>query len=239
MSAPKDDALTAAVAEHGPFPMPVGTKPVPMRPEQRKAIAVQIGEVQPATDALIGSLAESVANVRNHEHPSWEDLYCMNLTSYMGERMASVLKRLLDTETENARLGAENDTLGNDLTGANLAQWEDGREIDRLRLALKAVQRGRRELRARVAELEGQRDRRRVRLVALQNDALSMRGSLAPNGEDRKVPFELGQTLTPAVDWLINRVAELENDSKLLAALYAAGVDNWEGYDIAREGVES
>lgn len=76
----------------------------PMTPEQRKAIAVQIGDVQPATDALIGSFAESVANVRNHEHPTWEDLYCMNLTSYMGERMAPVLKRLLGTETENARL---------------------------------------------------------------------------------------------------------------------------------------
>ncbi|MFF8467948.1 hypothetical protein [Streptomyces griseus] len=78
----------------------------PMTPEQRKAIAVQIGDVQPATDRLIGSFAESVANVRNHEHPSWEDLYCMNLTSYMGERMAPVLKRLLDAETENARLRA-------------------------------------------------------------------------------------------------------------------------------------
>lgn len=63
---------------------------------------------------------------------------------------------------------------------------------------------------ARVAELEAQRERRRARLVALDNDALSMRGSLSPMGEDRKVPFELGETLTPAVDWLIARVAELE-----------------------------
>lgn len=61
-----------------------------------------------------------------------------------------------------------------------------------------------------VAELEAQRERRRVRLVALQNDALSMRGSLSPNGEASKVPFPLGETLTPAVDWLIGRVAELE-----------------------------
>ncbi|NDZ63615.1 hypothetical protein [Streptomyces cyaneofuscatus] len=61
-----------------------------------------------------------------------------------------------------------------------------------------------------MARLRAQRDRRRVRLVALQNDALNMRGSLAPNGEARKVPFELGETLAPAVDWLINRVAELE-----------------------------
>ncbi|MGW1814252.1 hypothetical protein ACWCQM_11900 [Streptomyces sp. NPDC002125] len=101
------DELAAAVAELGALPMPTGdTGPAPMTSEQRKAIAVQIGNVQHATDALIGSFAESVANVRNHEHPSWEDLYCMNLTSYMGERMGPVLKRLLDTETENARLRA-------------------------------------------------------------------------------------------------------------------------------------
>src|SRR5690606_2919459 len=87
------------------------------------------------------------------------------------------------------------------------------------------------ELRTRVAELEVEReklvrwhgedsktittlvarvDRHRARLVALQNDALSMRGALSPNGEARKVPMPLGETLTPAVEWLINRVAELE-----------------------------
>ncbi|MFD5031659.1 hypothetical protein ACFWM0_14775 [Streptomyces sp. NPDC058405] len=66
------------------------------------------------------------------------------------------------------------------------------------------------ELRARVAELEAQRERRRIRLIALQNDAINMRGALSPNGEARKVPMPLGETLTPAVEWLINRVAELE-----------------------------
>ncbi|MFF7879158.1 hypothetical protein ACFZDM_33595 [Streptomyces californicus] len=112
----------------------------PMTPEQHKAIAVQIGDVKPATDALIGSFAESVANVRNHEHPSWEDLYCMNLTSYMGERMAPVLKRLLDTETENARLRAE------------VARWrERTEEAETSEAQLKGRVRG---LRARVAELE-------------------------------------------------------------------------------------
>ncbi|MFD5708736.1 hypothetical protein ACFWGV_21725 [Bacillus subtilis] len=64
-------------------------------------------------------------------------------------------------------------------------------------------------LRTQVAELQAQRDHRRGHLVALQNDALAMRGSLSPNGEACKVPFELGETLTPAVDWLITRVAEL------------------------------
>lgn len=65
-------------------------------------------------------------------------------------------------------------------------------------------------LRAKITEVEAQRDRRRGRLVALQNDDMDMRGSLSPNGEACKVPFELGERLAPAVDWLIGRVAELE-----------------------------
>lgn len=64
--------------------------------------------------------------------------------------------------------------------------------------------------RLRAAELEEQQEWRRAHLVALQNDALDMRGSLSPSGQKRKVPFPLGKTLTPAVDWLINRVTELE-----------------------------
>lgn len=38
---------------------------------------------------------------------------------------------------------------------------------------------------------------------------------------------------------LRKRVAELEADSATLAALEAAGVDNWEGYDDALAGGES
>lgn len=61
-----------------------------------------------------------------------------------------------------------------------------------------------------ITRLASRLARRADRLKALQNDALSMRGSLAPADGDRKVPFELGETLTPAVDWLIARIAELE-----------------------------
>ncbi|MEW2300232.1 hypothetical protein AB0958_09655 [Streptomyces sp. NPDC006655] len=53
-------------------------------------------------------------------------------------------------------------------------------------------------------------DLRHAELVALRNDALNMRGVLSPNGGARKVPMPLGETLTPAVEWLVNRVAELE-----------------------------
>ena len=63
---------------------------------------------------------------------------------------------------------------------------------------------------AEIDRLTAQRDRRRTHLVALQSDALNVRGALSPMGEDRKVPFPLGPTLLPAVEWLIGRVAELE-----------------------------
>ncbi|WP_326768588.1 hypothetical protein OG978_32355 [Streptomyces sp. NBC_01591] len=87
----------------------------PMTPEQREAIAKQLGDVKPAMDGLLVSVAESVANVRDHDHPKWEDLYCMNLSSYMGERMAPVLRRLLNAEARversgRARLLAEHET---------------------------------------------------------------------------------------------------------------------------------
>jgi BMFP domain-containing protein YqiC len=67
-------------------------------------------------------------------------------------------------------------------------------------------------LRARVAELEAQRDRRRVRLIAAEADLLAVRGLLSPAGEPRRIPaeIEIHERVAPAVEWLLNRVAELE-----------------------------
>lgn len=49
---------------------------------------------------------------------------------------------------------SELDQARDDVMGACLARWEEEQENARLRLALKSAQRGRRELRARIAELE-------------------------------------------------------------------------------------
>src|SRR5690606_35607152 len=67
-------------------------------------------------------------------------------------------------------------------------------------------------LRARVAELEAQRERRRVRLVACEADLGEMRGLLSPNGFPRRIPPEVAihERVAPAVEWLLNRVSELE-----------------------------
>ncbi|MFJ7049001.1 hypothetical protein ACIQVC_37185 [Streptomyces sp. NPDC101112] len=71
--------------------------------EQRAKIAALIGDAQPATSELLVSFGESVRDRRDHEHPQWEDFYCLNLSSYMGERMAPVLRRLIDAEAQAER----------------------------------------------------------------------------------------------------------------------------------------
>lgn len=45
MSAPQDDVLARAVAEHGPFPMPVGTGPAPMTPDHEQEIRADLAAV--------------------------------------------------------------------------------------------------------------------------------------------------------------------------------------------------
>ncbi|MET8765519.1 hypothetical protein [Streptomyces sp. NPDC004658] len=75
-----------------------------LSPDQRATLAKHIGNALPARDSLLLSLGESIRGRREHEHPTWEDLYCLNLVSYTGERMAPVLRRLLDAEARIAEL---------------------------------------------------------------------------------------------------------------------------------------
>lgn len=105
-------ATLAELAEHGiagsadALPVPVGPQPSD-REKERAAIAELIGEAKPASDGLLVRLGESVRDRREHEHPTWEDLFCLNLTSWAGERMGSVLRRLLDAEARVEQLLAE------------------------------------------------------------------------------------------------------------------------------------
>jgi hypothetical protein len=59
-----------------------------------------LAEVRPATDLVLLSLRQAAAEARDHDHPQGEDIFCLNMTSWMGERMAGVLKRLADAEAE-------------------------------------------------------------------------------------------------------------------------------------------
>jgi hypothetical protein len=78
---------------------------------------------------------------------------------------ADLLTRMAETSDAVAEQGAlpmpagpvlrsELDQARDDVAGACLARWEEEQENARLRLALASAQRGRRELRARVAEVE-------------------------------------------------------------------------------------
>ncbi|MFC8583344.1 hypothetical protein ACFUGD_02025 [Streptomyces sp. NPDC057217] len=79
-----------------------------MSEQQLAEIAGLIGKAKPATDALLVQLGESVRDRLAHDHSTQrEDWYCMNLTSFMGERMGPVLRRLLDSEAEVQRLREE------------------------------------------------------------------------------------------------------------------------------------
>jgi hypothetical protein len=51
----------------------------------------------PNAELFFANLAQCVTDVRDHQHPErGEDLYCLNLTSFMGERMGAVLKHRTD-----------------------------------------------------------------------------------------------------------------------------------------------
>jgi hypothetical protein len=78
-----------------------------MNQEQRTAIQAQLGDAQPASDGLLESFGKAIADRSEHDHPKWEDLFCMNLSAYMGERSAPVLRRLLDAEARVAALEAD------------------------------------------------------------------------------------------------------------------------------------
>jgi hypothetical protein len=103
-------ATYAELEKHGiagqtdALPVPVG--PERLTPQERDMILGLIGDAKPARSSLLLSFGESVHNRREHEHPQWEDFYCLNLSSYMGERTAPVLRRLVDVEAENELLRA-------------------------------------------------------------------------------------------------------------------------------------
>jgi hypothetical protein len=59
-------------------------------------------DMKPAPDEAIEHLAKTVLDQRAHDHNATggEDLYCLNLTSYLGERMGFVLVRLREVEAD-------------------------------------------------------------------------------------------------------------------------------------------
>jgi hypothetical protein len=81
------------------------------------------------------------------------------------------------------------------------------------------------EAQAQIAEMEERQARQHSELTALRTDALNIRGALAPADGRRRVPFELGEALLPAVEWLLARVAELEERLDTARALRDAAED--------------
>ncbi|WP_275462103.1 hypothetical protein [Streptomyces noursei] len=78
----------------------------PLSRDHRAALAELIGDAaRPATADFLLRLGQTVKDCRTHDHGTGEDIFCGNLTGWMGERTAPVVRRLLDTEAavEQAR----------------------------------------------------------------------------------------------------------------------------------------
>ena len=127
------------------LPVPVGDPPR-LLAEDRATIAGLIGEAKRAVPALLVQLAQSVHDRLAHDHSTQrEDWYCMNLTSWMGERMGPVLRRLLDAEARIAELEAErhstNEALDDAVQALRAQQVPDvDRSADRLTRLLAPTQ---------------------------------------------------------------------------------------------------
>lgn len=73
---------------------------------------MDLDAIRAQTAQLITNLTNTAEQAKQHEHPAkGGDLYCLNLTSYMGERMPTVLRLLAAEQAEVDRLRAELDGL--------------------------------------------------------------------------------------------------------------------------------
>jgi hypothetical protein len=77
--------------------------------------ALGLDAIRPATDLLIAQLRETLGEIQSHEHPKrGEDFYCLNLVSWLGERMGPVLRRLADEQAETRSWKDRHTALANE-----------------------------------------------------------------------------------------------------------------------------
>ncbi|MFE7954435.1 hypothetical protein [Streptomyces sp. NPDC057413] len=130
--------------------------------------------LSPEREAEIAARAEAATPGPWEEHPKYGSHFFAYLggsylrgvgTLNFGEGDGADADRALTVNAQTditallaelAAVRAERDQAHDDMIGANLARWEEEQDNARLRLALKSAQRGRRQMRARVAELEAE-----------------------------------------------------------------------------------
>ncbi|MEU7317454.1 hypothetical protein [Streptomyces sp. NPDC007083] len=149
----------------------------PMTPEQRATLTNQVGSGAPAATALVFTLAEAVRDRREHQHEPRDDRYCANLTAWLGERMAPVLRRLAEAEAEAERLRAERDRYRIAWRGARTRALSTAGVADRAVARREALQRVADDLLEQALTAQMQRDELRAELATrpsrteLLNDA--------------------------------------------------------------------
>ncbi|MFI8853628.1 hypothetical protein ACIGW3_26030 [Streptomyces sp. NPDC053499] len=136
-----------------------------MTPEQRATLANLVGSGAPAATALVLTLAEAVRDRREHVHEPRDDIYCANLTSWLGERMAPVLRRLVEAEAEVDQLRSERDRYRIAWRGARTRALSTAFAADRAIARREALQRVADDLLEQFLTAQMQRDELRAELA--------------------------------------------------------------------------
>lgn len=92
----------------------------PLSKDNRAALAELIGDAaRPAPADFLLRLGHTVKDCRTHDHGTGEDIFCGNLAGWMGERMALVMRRLLDAEAELEKYVGKEPTVAEEMQHLN------------------------------------------------------------------------------------------------------------------------
>ncbi|MFJ3949032.1 hypothetical protein ACIPXV_03035 [Streptomyces libani] len=92
----------------------------PLSRDNRAALAELIGDAAcPAPADFLLRLGHTLKDCRTHDHGTGEDIFCGNLAGWMGERMALVMRRLLDAEAELEKYVGKEPTVAEEMQHLN------------------------------------------------------------------------------------------------------------------------
>ncbi|MFD6421071.1 hypothetical protein [Streptomyces sp. NPDC060198] len=187
--------------------------------EDARAVGLDVAP----SPTVLKLLAEQIVSM-------WGDRWAEpdDLTASVADSGAQLARATLLMLAAMDRLSTESSQLYADLTGANLARYEEEQDNARLRLALASAKRGRRRLRDRVNTVVADRDAQIIewlvkkgREEGASNREARNRSEFAFRLADKLSRGAVRPPLSGEVQQLRNKVAELEAQAEQVAAFCA------------------